>query len=159
MSSNNAMPPAKIWSGSCSGASNPGGQVLNTTVFTMILGYIEQTALYNAYNFSQASSNSAWEAPNTNVVGSAYVNTTVVGVMVASYWCPSDAQPTVVNDTNTANSNAYWRVNAMRSNYLAPRAFTMITVVLAPLVRCPTSFIVVRSTTTFRRPPPKFVTG
>ncbi len=117
VSSLNAMPPAKIYSGSCT-TGNPGGLVLNTTVFTMILSSLEQTALYNAYNFSQASSNAAWEAPNTNVVGSAYVNTTVVGVLVASYWCPSDQQPTVVNDTNTANSNAYWRQNAMRSNYL-----------------------------------------
>jgi prepilin-type processing-associated H-X9-DG protein len=100
-------------------ASNGGqGLVLNTTCFSMILSFVEQTALSNAYNFSQASSNNAWEGANTNVVGSAYVNTTVVGVMIASYWCPSDAQPTAVNDTNTATSNAYWRQNAMRSNYL-----------------------------------------
>jgi prepilin-type N-terminal cleavage/methylation domain-containing protein/prepilin-type processing-associated H-X9-DG protein len=115
----NGLPPAKIWSGSCSVApGNPGGQVLNTTAFTMILNYMEQTPLYNAYNFSHASSNSAWEPPNTNVVGSAYTNTTVVGTMIASYWCPSDLPPTVVNDSNTANSNPYWRQNAMRSNYL-----------------------------------------
>jgi prepilin-type processing-associated H-X9-DG protein len=38
--------------------------------------------------------------------------------MIASYWCPSDLPPTVVNDSNTANSNPYWRRNAMRSNYL-----------------------------------------
>jgi prepilin-type N-terminal cleavage/methylation domain-containing protein/prepilin-type processing-associated H-X9-DG protein len=118
LSANNALPPAKIWSGSCTSGSNPGGQVLNTTAFAMILGYIEQTALFNAYNFSHASSNAAWEPPNTNVVGTAMVNTTVVGTMIASYWCPSDAQPTVVNDSNTSPTNPYWRQNAMRSNYL-----------------------------------------
>jgi prepilin-type N-terminal cleavage/methylation domain-containing protein len=119
LSANNALPPAKIWSGSCSvSPGNPGGQVLNTTVFSMILSYMEQTALYNAYNFSQASSESAWEPTANKVVGSAYSNTTVVGAMVASYWCPSDAQPTVVNDSNTSPANPYWRVNAMRSNYL-----------------------------------------
>ena len=119
VSSLNGLPPAKIYSGSCSvSPGNPGGLVLNTTAFTMILNHIEQTALYNAYNFSQASSNAAWEPGNMTVVGSAYVNTTVVGVMIASFWCPSDAQPTVVNDTNTASANPYWRQNAMRSNYL-----------------------------------------
>jgi prepilin-type processing-associated H-X9-DG protein len=89
----------------------------------MLLGYMEQTALYNAYNFSHASSNAAWTGPsggtmNSFVVGTAMVNTTVVGTMIASYWCPSDAQPTVVNDSNTSPTNPYWRVNAMRSNYL-----------------------------------------
>src|SRR5262249_31004822 len=119
VSATNGLPPAKIWSGSCSvTGGNPGGQVLNTTVFSMILSYMEQTALSNAYNFSQASSNSAWEPQANVVVGSAYVNTTVVGAMVASYWCPSDAQPMVVNDSNTSPTNPYWRVNAMRSNYL-----------------------------------------
>src|SRR5262249_3618069 len=103
LSANNALPPAKIWSGSCNTSpGNPGGQVLNTTVFSMILGYMEQTPLYNAYNFSHASSESAWEPFNTKVVGSAFTNTTVVGTMIASYWCPSDAQPTVVNDANTS---------------------------------------------------------
>src|SRR5262245_12771733 len=52
-SANGALPPAKIYSGSCSVGSNPGGLVLNTTAFTMILGFIEQTSLLNAYNFSQ----------------------------------------------------------------------------------------------------------
>ena len=118
VSTNGALPPAKIWSGSCTTGSNPGGQVLNTTALTMILGFMEQTPLYNAYNFSLAGNQSAWEAPNTNPVGSAYANTTVVGTMVNTYWCPSDQMPTVVNDTNTANSNPYWRVNAMRANYL-----------------------------------------
>ena len=110
VSSNGAFPPAKIFSGELTSASNPGGQVLNTTAFTMILNYMEQTALYNAYNFSHASNGSGvGTGPNTNVVGSPLVNTTVVGTMIAAYWCPSDAQPTAVNDSNTANLNPYWR--------------------------------------------------
>src|SRR5262245_6583562 len=59
----NALPPAKIYSASPGTSAAPapnGGQgfVLNTTGFTMILNYLEQTPLSNAYNFSQASSNS-----------------------------------------------------------------------------------------------------
>jgi prepilin-type N-terminal cleavage/methylation domain-containing protein len=114
----NALPPAKIFSGSCSVAANPGGFVLNTTAFALILNYVEQSPLYNAYNFSHASNNTAWEPPNLNVVGTGLTNTTVVGTMIASFWCPSDDMPTAVNDTNTSSTWPYWRVNAMRSNYL-----------------------------------------
>src|SRR5437763_9297298 len=60
-SSNNAFPPAKIYAGSCSVQSNgSAGLVLNTTAFALILGFMDQTPMYNAYNFSQASSNAAW---------------------------------------------------------------------------------------------------
>src|SRR6187551_2637573 len=54
-SSNGAFPPAKIWSaGTTTNSNDPGGKglVLNTTAFTMLLNYIEQTAMANAYNFS-----------------------------------------------------------------------------------------------------------
>jgi prepilin-type N-terminal cleavage/methylation domain-containing protein/prepilin-type processing-associated H-X9-DG protein len=125
-STTNVFPAAKIYSGSCSVHSNGGqGLVLNTTLFTMLLGNLEQTQLLNAYNFSQASSNSAWGGggtpsdgpPNTNLVGSSFVNTTVTSTLVASFACPSDQPPPLVNDTNTATSNPYARTNAMRSNY------------------------------------------
>ncbi len=79
VSANNVLPPAKIYSGTCAYPNGGKGLVLNTTAFTMILNYIEQAALYNAYNFSQASTNSVVGTTNTIVVGSAYVNTTVVG--------------------------------------------------------------------------------
>ncbi len=112
-SSNNAFPPPKIWSGSCIG--NNGGVlgVLNTTGFTMILGTLEQVPLLNAYNFSQASSNSI-ASGNTNVRGNAVVNSTVVGTLVPAYACPSDQPPEVANDP----SGPYARSNARRSNYL-----------------------------------------
>jgi len=117
VSSVGALPPAKIYAGSCN-YLNPGGLVLNTTAFAMILNYIEANTLYNAYNFSQASNETAFSGPNKIIAGSALVNTTVVGSMIASYWCPSDAQPTAVNDTNTTLGWPYWRINSMRSNYL-----------------------------------------
>ena len=122
ISSVGSLPPAKIYAGSCS-FLNPGGQALNTTAFTMILGYMEGTALYNAYNFSHASNNVAWTGGNTNVVGTGLTNTTVVSSLVSSFWCPSDAQPTAVTDTNTASTWPYWRVLAMRSNYLLNCAY------------------------------------
>jgi prepilin-type N-terminal cleavage/methylation domain-containing protein/prepilin-type processing-associated H-X9-DG protein len=111
--SNGAFPPPKIWSGS--GIGNNGGinGVLNTTGFTMILGYLEQTTLLNAYNFSQASSNSV-NGPNNRVIGDAASNSTVVGSLVSVYACPSDLPPDVQNSTDTV----YHRNNARRGNYL-----------------------------------------
>ena len=54
-SAQGAMPPPKLNSASCQGlypatASAPAGAVLNTTGFALILPYVEQTALANAYN-------------------------------------------------------------------------------------------------------------
>ncbi len=99
-SANGGFPPPKIFSGS--GIGNNGGinGVLNTTGFTMILGFLEQTALLNAYNFSQASSSSV-NGPNNNVIGSPAVNSTVVGSLVAVYACPSDQPPDIQNQTGS----------------------------------------------------------
>jgi prepilin-type processing-associated H-X9-DG protein len=127
---NNAFPPAKIYSGSCQWSNAGQGLVLNTTAFTMILSYIEQNTLYNAYNFSQTSSNSAWETSlsgssvgpaNTNLIGTAFSNTTVVGAMITSFVCPSDifpAQQHPFQAGTTDGTGAYSMQNAMESNYL-----------------------------------------
>jgi prepilin-type N-terminal cleavage/methylation domain-containing protein/prepilin-type processing-associated H-X9-DG protein len=119
-----AFPPAKIYSGlDAKGdgnggyvCGNPGGIILNTTAFTMILSNLEQTALYNAYNFSQASSNAGLYC--TIVAGSQLANSTVVGTLITPYWCPSDIPPVAVSDSDLSSSNSYARTNAMRSNYL-----------------------------------------
>ncbi len=125
VSTNNALPPPKFRSGSCQNAYLPGtnvGTILNTTAFALILNYVEQSALYNAYNFSQASSDSAWggsgSAPTgvTVLAGRSAANTTVVGSMVASYSCPSDIQPRVEN-FDLGNTGPYAMQNARRSNY------------------------------------------
>src|SRR5262245_19295740 len=119
----NALPPAKIRSGSCSrqypaGNGLPAGWVVNTTGFTMILGQMEQMALYNAYNFSQASSNTlTWLGTGNNVLaGTAFVNTTVVGAMITTLWCPSDKDPEV-KDYDVSGFGPYSMQRARRSNY------------------------------------------
>jgi prepilin-type N-terminal cleavage/methylation domain-containing protein/prepilin-type processing-associated H-X9-DG protein len=115
---NGAFPPAKIYSGSCA-TLNPGGRVLNTTAFALILGFMEQTVLSNAYNFSQASSNSAYHAiGNNNLVGNAAVNSTVVGTLVATFSCPSDNQPEVITSGQNTPTDPYSRWQARRSSYL-----------------------------------------
>src|SRR5215210_1368931 len=61
-SSVGALPPPLIRTGRCQTPTLPPGgtyTVLNATGFTMILSQLEQQPLYNAYNTSQASSNSS----------------------------------------------------------------------------------------------------
>jgi prepilin-type N-terminal cleavage/methylation domain-containing protein/prepilin-type processing-associated H-X9-DG protein len=114
-----ALPPAKIFSGSCTRA-NLGLAVLNTTGFTMILAQMDAQPLYNAYNFQQASSNSFGVngGPNNKLLGTAFANTTVIGNVVSSYVCPSDDRPALVEDDNPSPANFYPRQAARRSNYL-----------------------------------------
>ena len=122
-STNNALPPPKIRSGSCNKlypAENglPAGWVMNTTGFTMILGAIEGGPLYNAYNFSQASSNSlTWLGTGNNqLAGNAFSNSTVTGAMIASFWCPSDKDPEV-KDYDVNGFGPYSMQKARRGNY------------------------------------------
>jgi prepilin-type N-terminal cleavage/methylation domain-containing protein/prepilin-type processing-associated H-X9-DG protein len=112
-----ALPPPKIYSGSCASLNGGVGWVLNTTGFTLILNQFEQAPLYHAYNFSQASSNSinANGSPNGKLAGTAFVNTTVVGSAISSLICPSDTAAGVVDD-NT--SQTFSRQQARRSNYV-----------------------------------------
>ncbi|SIO60721.1 prepilin-type N-terminal cleavage/methylation domain-containing protein/prepilin-type processing-associated H-X9-DG domain-containing protein [Singulisphaera sp. GP187] len=120
-SSNGGLPPAKIYASTCStaGANGGTGRSMSTTAFALVLSFMEQTALANAYNFSQASTNGL-VGQTTSTAGSAFSNTTVIGSMVASFVCPSESNPnTVVNDTV---ATYYSRQNAMRSNYLVSSA-------------------------------------
>jgi prepilin-type N-terminal cleavage/methylation domain-containing protein len=118
---NGAYPPPKIYSGSCTRSNGGTGWVLNTTGFTLLLGYLEQQPMWNAYNFQQASTGSAWQTsmvvgpPNTTLAGSPVVNTTIVSTMLAAFVCPSDTFPTIENQLDTTT---YSRYAARRSNYL-----------------------------------------
>jgi len=109
-----AFPPSKIWPGA--GIGNNGGVngTLNTTGFALLLPYIEQTALANAYNYGQASSEWAVSG-NTNLMGRAAVNSTVVGTLVPIFACPSDVQPETITDVPITY---FFRLNARRSNYV-----------------------------------------
>jgi prepilin-type N-terminal cleavage/methylation domain-containing protein/prepilin-type processing-associated H-X9-DG protein len=117
------FPPGYIYSGVCEFSNGGKGLVLGTTGFTLILGFIEQLPLYNAYNFSQTSAYAVQTnlaggtgPPNTTLVGSPLVNTTVIGSMIASYVCPSDNYPSAIHPA--VSSGIYSNTNARESNYL-----------------------------------------
>ncbi len=116
----NAFPPAQIYNGSCNNTNGTQGFVLNTTGFTMLLNFLEQQPLYNAYNFNQASCASAWRNSNTNLIGNPLVNTTVVSTLVDVFTCPS-AERAVIR--NVAGTGAYSMQEARRSHYLLCTAY------------------------------------
>jgi prepilin-type N-terminal cleavage/methylation domain-containing protein/prepilin-type processing-associated H-X9-DG protein len=123
-SGNQAFPPAKIYSTGTLNApyynnSTLGlGQVLNTTGHVLLLGYMEQQQMYNAYNFSLPSSPATNSGVNVTVVGGAttyLANTTVTTNNLSIFLCPSDV--TTPPYTNAASA-AYPGLNATRTNYL-----------------------------------------
>jgi prepilin-type N-terminal cleavage/methylation domain-containing protein/prepilin-type processing-associated H-X9-DG protein len=121
-SSYGGFPPGYIYSGVCEYSNGGQGLVLGTTGFTLILAFIEQTTLANAYNFSQTSAyavqtNVLGTGPaNSKLMGSPLVNTTVIGSMIASYVCPSDNYPSAIHPA--VSSGIYSNTNARESNYL-----------------------------------------
>lgn len=129
-SSNGAFPPAKIWSATSSGVSTlpndtgAQGLVLNTTAFTMILNFLEQSPLYNAYNFSLPSCPATNQAPNLTPVGGAtsyLANTTTTSTLLATYLCPSDIGLAPINNTTpSTTAGPYNGSRTQRSNYLLP---------------------------------------
>ncbi len=122
-SSNGCFPPAKIYSMTTLAApyfNDPGGKglILNTTAFTMILSNMEQSAMYNAYNFSLPSTPATDGGVNLTAVGgpnSFLANTTVVGAVVLSYVCPDSNQSIAITTAGTA---AYAMTNGRRGDYL-----------------------------------------
>ncbi len=126
-STNSSFPPAKLYSAGTTTTSNdPAGQglVLNTTAFTMILSFMEQQPMYNAYNFSLPSCPSTNSGINVNVVGgptSYLANTTVTSSNIASFLCPSDVVlPPMNNGTVSTTVGAYNGANSARCSYLLP---------------------------------------
>ncbi|WP_339730440.1 DUF1559 domain-containing protein [uncultured Gimesia sp.] len=88
------FPPATIAPG-CNCDAVTAGQILNHTAYQMILPYLEQSALYNSYNFSLPSGKSKYTG------GSGCTGTTpatdqlsVVTSPVSVFLCPSDPGPT-----------------------------------------------------------------
>jgi prepilin-type N-terminal cleavage/methylation domain-containing protein/prepilin-type processing-associated H-X9-DG protein len=73
-SSNGIMPTGNYWTRRL---SDPTTFTYGPSVFVNMTPYMEQSQVFNAYNFAMG-----WEAP---------MNATIAGVGISSLWCPSDA--------------------------------------------------------------------
>jgi prepilin-type N-terminal cleavage/methylation domain-containing protein/prepilin-type processing-associated H-X9-DG protein len=134
---NKKLPPAKINSGSSSYkptsyyAARDGGvfKVYNHTGFTLLLPYVEQTALFNQFDFTKPSCNASWSSSyyasgcvasdlaNYGAGVNGTPNANAVGAAVPIYLCPSDAG----NPPDPVNTGGYWayaETNGKRSSYL-----------------------------------------
>ncbi len=119
-SANTAFPPPMIGSGRCNAPTTPtppvGYGVKNTTGFSLILGQMEQQQTFNSFNFSHASSMSS--PYGVAVIGTDAVNTTVTGLIINSFLCPSDDPPQTVTSNALSTTDFYERNNVARSNHL-----------------------------------------
>jgi prepilin-type N-terminal cleavage/methylation domain-containing protein/prepilin-type processing-associated H-X9-DG protein len=110
-------------------------KVYSHTGFTLLLPYIEQDNLYKQYNFNLPSTHEAWDgyAPATGHVPqdlanypagvNGTVNEAVVATYVKTYTCPSDQNPSPLDNysLNGPGNTGYWAYSGpsqRRSNYL-----------------------------------------
>jgi prepilin-type N-terminal cleavage/methylation domain-containing protein/prepilin-type processing-associated H-X9-DG protein len=87
VSSNNTLPPGRIWSPNTGAGSFPTifSGAPNTPWFVLMLPQFEQQALSSAFNFTLGSE--GWPA---NPVGGMIANSTVAATRLAAFQCPSD---------------------------------------------------------------------
>ena len=119
---NKSLPPAIKNSGSWNWtrpqnqARFPDYKTYNHTGWVLLLPYLEQGALYDAYDFSEPSSTRrlAFGAP-LGGSGTSMVNSKAISRDLDVYSCPSDAKPEVVTFQLGVR---YELNNARRSNYL-----------------------------------------
>ena len=91
-------------------------RVYNHTGFVALLPYIEQVALFKAYNYQQCNSTSSPYGIGTGPVGTG--NALVGGAAIPIYACPADESPGPIINALAGSSDFYERNNTRRGNYL-----------------------------------------
>lgn len=86
VSTHNVLPPGRIYG---TGFPTIFAGAQNTTWFEMMLSFIEQAPLANAFNYDLGA-----EGPNAPVPLGFFANSTVSGTKIATFQCPSDRQNT-----------------------------------------------------------------
>lgn len=114
------FPPAILNSGRTSHwfGLRPGQMALNTTGFVMLLPFVEQKPLFDAYNLSSCSSasNPLSGAP---LAGNDTINKHIYTQPLDVYTCPSDTTPAPRYSRLPGTPTDYYTANeAARSNYL-----------------------------------------
>jgi prepilin-type N-terminal cleavage/methylation domain-containing protein len=112
------FPPALIGSGRRAPCNGP---TLNTTGFVLLLPYLDQSPLYNQYNFNVPSSVSnplCGSSPLPPGAPNDTLNRAIYERRLAAYLCPSDSGgPNWTSSVNTPG-DFYSGNNVARSNYL-----------------------------------------
>ena len=112
------FPPALMASGRFNNAAYhaANGGVKNTTGWAMMLPFMEQTPLYDRYNFSVcSSSDSPYGHP---VAGNDTMNDGVYNARLKYLECPSDPSSGAVVNSGAGGTGFYSRRNAVQTSYL-----------------------------------------
>jgi hypothetical protein len=112
---NKQFPPALLNSGRYNNATfySNGNMVLNTTGWAQMLPQMDQTPMFEQYNFNVCSSmSSAYMHP---VAGTDTTNAPILKNRIALIECPSDP---VAGQTSSSTDAMYGRTNAHRTSYL-----------------------------------------
>lgn len=119
--SHQMFPPAKISSGMYNAATAANVPILNTTGWVMMLPNLDQSPLYNQYNFNVPSSLSR-ETGSARTYGmgatTSNANKAIVEQKVAVFNCPSDPGNSIAASINVNVMGNYECNNARRSSYL-----------------------------------------
>ncbi len=112
------FPPAILGSGRY-GGNYPGYTVANTTGWMMMISFLEQKAMADAYNFNvPASTSNGFGKPYAGGVSSSEANKPYYSKKLTMFTCPSDSEPAQAL-INAPNSADYYEANSVaRSNYL-----------------------------------------
>lgn len=122
METNKVFPPSRIAMGQVGwGGPAQGGPpfFLNATGWTMLLPYLDQSPLYNQYNFNSAASWSTVYGAYTvsQMMGSADLNAPVTRTKLQILLCPSDPNAFYYPSMNKYYSISGTNPGGMRTNY------------------------------------------
>jgi prepilin-type N-terminal cleavage/methylation domain-containing protein/prepilin-type processing-associated H-X9-DG protein len=121
------FPPAILGSGRMSGAGQtPPHYILNTTGWSMLLPFMEQTAMAAQFNYNLPSSlSNAYGTPVAGGATTSITNSAIFRQSLPAFTCPSDTGPADVMLHAPDSQDYYEANNVARSNYLfATGAYT-----------------------------------
>ncbi len=112
------LPPALLASGRFNNAAYHAarGGVKNTTGWAMMLPFLEQSAVYDRYNFSVCSSMSS--PYGIAVAGTDLINDGLYNASLPFLECPSDPSAGVRSTVEAGATGFYSRRNAVQTSYL-----------------------------------------